>query len=707
MGVTLSCPGEIHNSMNDRLEALIVRSLSFGDNVRSTLRSISFNGRDSKPANLKSLGPGKRLIEGSVSFNGRVMDPFHLDSDIAVKTAAPKQDVPAKIDHPKISRFSPLGKRSLESDLIGPGSPKHEAAVRLQKVYKSFRTRRQLADCAVLVEQSWWKLLDFALLKRSSVSFFDIEKQESAVSRWSRARTRAAKVGKGLSKDEKAQKLALQHWLEAIDPRHRYGHNLQFYYDCWLQRESMQPFFYWLDVGEGKEVNLEEQCTRSTLQQQCIKYLGPKERDAYEVIIEDGRFMYRKNRQVIDSSEGPKDAKWIFVLSTLKKLYVAQKKKGTFQHSSFLAGGATSAAGQLVLEKGVLKAVWPHSGHYRPTEENFQDFMSYLAEKNVDLTDVKRSPAEENQEEHCRRPGKHHSKLNVAEGNVSTKRETDADLEHEGGEHCGRPGKHHSKLNMAEGNVSTKPETDADLEHEEEEHCSRPGKHHSKLNMAEGNVSTKPETEADLSRASSTGNTSINNITTCEGVNLSRTVADPKPEGTLEVQQDHNLHKQQMTAEEHDMTRPENVCVEEQEEGGEAVISSELIRRRINSKKGINSYQLGKKLSFKWTTGAGPRIGCVRDYPSELQFRALEQVCLSPTGAGMSRLASPRTARCQSPLTQEKSLLKEVLQQSHMQMTQEKSLLKEVQQQSHMQMTQEKSLLKEVLQQSHMQDNGR
>lgn len=32
-----------------------------------------------------------------------------------------------------------------------------------------------------------------------------------------------------------------------------------------------------------------------------------------------------------------------------------QKKKGTFQHSSFLAGGATSAAGQLVLEKGVLK----------------------------------------------------------------------------------------------------------------------------------------------------------------------------------------------------------------------------------------------------------------------------------------------------------------------------------------------------------------
>jgi len=38
-----------------------------------------------------------------------------------------------------------------------PGSPSlwDQAALRLQKVYKSFRTRRQLADCAVLAEQRW------------------------------------------------------------------------------------------------------------------------------------------------------------------------------------------------------------------------------------------------------------------------------------------------------------------------------------------------------------------------------------------------------------------------------------------------------------------------------------------------------------------------------------------------------------------------
>lgn len=36
-----------------------------------------------------------------------------------------------------------------------------------------------------------------------------------------------------------------------------------------------------------------------------------------------------------------------------------------------------------------LQAVWPHSGHYRPTEENFRDFVSFLEENKLDLTDVK------------------------------------------------------------------------------------------------------------------------------------------------------------------------------------------------------------------------------------------------------------------------------------------------------------------------------
>lgn len=71
--------------------------------------------------------------------------------------------------------------------------------------------------------------------------------------------------------------------------------------------------------------------------------------------MEEGKFLYKQSRQLIDTRGGPADAKWIFVLSTSKNFYVGLKKKGTFQHSSFLAGGATLSAGRLVVEDGFLK----------------------------------------------------------------------------------------------------------------------------------------------------------------------------------------------------------------------------------------------------------------------------------------------------------------------------------------------------------------
>nr|CAB3496972.1 unnamed protein product [Digitaria exilis] len=540
MGLSISYPPDDYlpeDDDDDDMDRLFVRSLSF-DNL-STLDTL-----ESPSAFLDALTSKRLIARGPLSCEKREFDPFQVET--TVSTVSPK---PAKksCNYKPISlpRYESLENLPLNSPVIGMVSPKHQAAaIRVQKVYKSFRTRRQLADCAVLVEQRWWKLLDFALLKRSSVSFFEVQKPESALSRWSRARMRAAKVGKGLSKDEKAQKLALQHWLEAIDPRHR------------------------LDIGEGKEVNMEDHCPRWKLLQQCIRYLGPKEREFYEVVVEDGKMMYRMSRKIVDTIEGPRDAKWIFVLSTIRVLYIGVKSKGTFQHSSFLAGGATSAAGRLIVENAILRAVWPHSGHYRSTEANFREFKSYLRKRNVDLTNVKLSPSEGEEDEWLRHRGSL-SQISLTESSNLARQE------------------------------DSKPQTPV---------------------ADQGNTTpaTPPSTRHDaagtpvMKRSSS-------------GSRLQR-----KRPPRLAVGK--NLVGRGTAAEHGAGAFGDclDFCKADLFPGGEAgeevvVVPQEKILHRINSKMALHSYQLGNQLSFRWTTGAGPRIGCVRDYPPELQFRSLEQ----------------------------------------------------------------------------------
>ncbi|URE35937.1 IQ calmodulin-binding motif [Musa troglodytarum] len=282
------------------------------------------------------------------------------------KNQAMNETTAVAVRDPKLSRCLP----GLSSPR--PLSEPDAAAARLQRIYRSLcGSRRNRSDCAVVVDELWsvstaatfcfcWICVCVLPLQEASLMSLDWWQVEGV-------------------------RFCVSEALLCIDPRHRYGHNLQSYYDVWFESESSQPFFYWLDVGDGRATNLDK-CPRSNLQDQRIRYLGPREREAYEVIVEDGRLVYRESGLPVSTVEG---SKWIFVLSTSRALYVGQKRKGNFHHSSFLAGGAATAAGRLVAAGGALKAIWPYSGHYLPTAENFEEFIVFLRDNNVDLSNVK------------------------------------------------------------------------------------------------------------------------------------------------------------------------------------------------------------------------------------------------------------------------------------------------------------------------------
>ena len=90
--------------------------------------------------------------------------------------------------------------------------------------------------------------------------------------------------------------LRCDHWLEATDPKHRYGSYLRAYYKFWLSKPSlaldpthpasMDAFFEWLDQGQGRGLDLVDQgVPRAKLEDCRVRYLSLQERGRYEVEV--------------------------------------------------------------------------------------------------------------------------------------------------------------------------------------------------------------------------------------------------------------------------------------------------------------------------------------------------------------------------------------------------------------------------------------
>ncbi|KAF3357491.1 ATP synthase subunit beta [Verticillium dahliae VDG1] len=234
-----------------------------------------------------------------------------------------------------------------------------------------------------------------------------------------------------------SQMMGLQYFLEMVDLKHRYGSNLRTYHEEWKKHDTNENFFYWLDYGEGQNIDMAA-CPRDRLEREQVRYLSREERQHYLVNIdEEGALCWAKNGERINTTEDYRDSicgisaleadraakyatpevddekphrkvmhvsastifnkmlrksvrknTWIFVADTNFRLYVGIKSSGAFQHSSFLQGSRISSAGLIKVKDGKIKSLSPLSGHYRPPTSNFRAFIRSLRESRVDVSHV-------------------------------------------------------------------------------------------------------------------------------------------------------------------------------------------------------------------------------------------------------------------------------------------------------------------------------
>ncbi|KAI9744406.1 MAG: hypothetical protein M1818_001935 [Claussenomyces sp. TS43310] len=105
-----------------------------------------------------------------------------------------------------------------------------------------------------------------------------------------------------------AKMMDLQYWLESVDQYHRYGSNLRTYHQQWLNADTHENFFKWLDEGDGRFVDCAG-CPRERLNRERVRYLSREERFNYLVKInKDGLFCWAKNGELIDTTVKYKDS---------------------------------------------------------------------------------------------------------------------------------------------------------------------------------------------------------------------------------------------------------------------------------------------------------------------------------------------------------------------------------------------------------------
>jgi len=145
--------------------------------------------------------------------------------------------------------------------------------------------------------------------------------------------------------------------------------------------KSMDPMF----IGENKAEK------HPFWGDQTVKYLDDSELESHELTVKDGKIIHAGGRNAgkpFDTENASSHASGggsaIFVMMPDGKIYASKyHEAGAFHHSSLSQGNEVAAAGELVVENGVLKEVSNQSGHYEPSQSQNDQLLLELSDRGL------------------------------------------------------------------------------------------------------------------------------------------------------------------------------------------------------------------------------------------------------------------------------------------------------------------------------------
>lgn len=184
------------------------------------------------------------------------------------------------------------------------------------------------------------------------------------------------------------------YWLERIDTMNRPGFELSAAFETWLKqtqantgsRFRKDSFWEWVRLGNSRDIT-----NRLT-----VKY-----DDGEGQVLYDNHVHFDDQNKVRDCKDQAFSTQthrthasgngWaIWVCSTpmvqrvgvqlAHRVFTGSHTLGKFHHSSFLGGAAVTAAGEWVVENGVIKVITAKSGHYKPRTQDMFRFVGLFRE---------------------------------------------------------------------------------------------------------------------------------------------------------------------------------------------------------------------------------------------------------------------------------------------------------------------------------------